>query len=430
MAGTLENRLAEMYAAESGRITEGWPATVNSARREALETLALSGIPGRADEEYRHFDLRAMLDRVVALAHPVSTQEAGSGLIEIPDACTVILDNGICRNRELIVTPGGAVYGSLRTAANERPETVGEYLGSPEKTAAVSILCSAFARDGAFVYVPDGYQASTPFHIDIRYSATALGEACFPRVLVMVGEGARAEIVVTHTDNGRCGIVAGQLLEGVVGDGAILDMTIATSMRQDSVLVTDNLSVQGANSRTATTAVWLRGGATRVNHVTGLDGSDAETSLYGLYLGAGDELCDVNMKVMHTVPDCRSFEVVKGVVSGSATGAFTGMVYVAPDAQRTSALQQSRNLQLSDTSRIFTEPQLEIYADDVKCSHGATVGQLNEEEIYYMRQRGIGEKEARKLQLEGFVNDVISHCTTPVACESITRLAGERIAEL
>lgn len=432
MAGTVENRLAELYVAEFGRITGGWPATVNSARREALETIALSGLPGSGDEDYRHFDLRSFFGRVTALATPAGAGEGDKGLVETADYNTIIVDNGICREAELSVTPGGALYGSLRTAAVEMPGTVGVYLSLPEegKAEAVTALCSAFAADGAYVYIPDGYNDTVPFHIDIRYRAAAQGDACFPRVLIMVGDGAKAEIIVTHTDNGPGGIIAGQLLETVVGDGARLDMTIATSMREDSVLVTENLSVQGADSRTATTAVWLKGGATRVNYVTGLDGRDAETSLYGLYLGTGAELCDVNMKVMHMVPDCRSFEVVKGVVSGCATGSFTGMVYVAPDAQRTSALQQSRNLQLSDSSRIFTEPQLEIYADDVKCSHGATVGQLNEEEIYYMRQRGIGEQEARKLQLQGFVNDVISHCATPAACEAITRLAGERIAEL
>ena len=127
------------------------------------------------------------------------------------------------------------------------------------------------------------------------------------------------------------------------------------------------------------------------------------------------------MRVSHNVPDCSSRSLVKGVAGGEATGAFQGLVYVAPDAQRTDAQQQNRNILLSETARITTQPQLEIYADDVKCSHGATVGQMDSEAILYMRQRGLSEQQARRLQMEGFVAAIAAHCAVEPLCEELYR---------
>jgi len=431
MDRSLENRLSDLYVANFACLTEGWPAYVNNRRREALESLALAGIPGSKDENYRHFDLRTFLGRVTRLAGQ-SDSGAAEGIIALEDAHRIVLDNGFCQTGDLRTVSGGAVYGSLRAAATGMAEIVEKYLDKAAGYAddSPTALCRAFSPDGAFIYVPGGCVVNFPLHVDIRYGSSGQGTACFPRLLIVLEEGASAEVVVTHSDGGPCGVVGGYLRETVVGDNARLEVIEATSMRPDSMLISCNHSVQGASSKTTTTAAWLRGGATRINAVTALEGRDCDSTLYGLYMATGQELCDVNMKVLHNVPDCRSNEVVKGIVSGRATGSFTGMVYVAQDAQRTAALQQSRNLQLSDASRIFTEPQLEIYADDVKCSHGATVGQLNEKEVYYMRQRGIGEQDAKKLQLQGFVDDVISHCSSGQACQAVTRLAEARIGEL
>ena len=136
------------------------------------------------------------------------------------------------------------------------------------------------------------------------------------------------------------------------------------------------------------------------------------------FLAAGQEHCVVRLRTNHNVPDCRSNSYIKGVAGGTAVGEFCGLVYVAPDAQRTDAQQQNRNILLSETARITTQPQLEIYADDVKCSHGATVGQMDSEAILYMRQRGLSEAQARGLQIEGFVGDVVRRCGIEPLCEA------------
>lgn len=171
-------------------------------------------------------------------------------------------------------------------------------------------------------------------------------------------------------------------------------------------------------------------GYVRAAYNTSLTEPEAVSDVWSLYLCGGEEHCDINMAVRHLAPDCRSYSLVKGVAAGTAVGSFAGMVYVAQDAQRTDAQQQSRNLLLSDTARIFTQPQLEIYADDVKCTHGATVGQLDDEAIYYMRQRGLSEQQARRLQIEGFAYDVVQHCGCPNMCRHISELTAAKLEKM
>jgi Fe-S cluster assembly protein SufD len=156
-----------------------------------------------------------------------------------------------------------------------------------------------------------------------------------------------------------------------------------------------------------------------------LVGAHAEFDLWGLYMVAGRDKAEISVRINHLTPDCRSSQLIKGIAAGEATGAFTGMIHVAPGSRRTDATLENRNLQLDDAARIYTRPQLEIYADDVKCGHGATVGQLDEEAIYYMRQRGVGEREARRMQLQGFVDDIINRCPTAESRELFTAKADK-----
>ena len=157
-----------------------------------------------------------------------------------------------------------------------------------------------------------------------------------------------------------------------------------------------------------------------------LTGEGAEFHLYGLYMALGAGHVHIDARVNHLASDCTSRQLIKGIAADAATGSFTGMVHVAHDAQRTNASQRNQNLQVTDTAHIFTSPQLEIYADDVRCSHGATVGQLDEEAIYYMRQRGISEAEARRMQIQGFAGEIVNY----IHAETYRKTIGEKIYEL
>ncbi|MDR2890927.1 MAG: SufD family Fe-S cluster assembly protein [Alistipes sp.] len=168
-----------------------------------------------------------------------------------------------------------------------------------------------------------------------------------------------------------------------------------------------------------------------------LAGPRASFELDGLFVASGRGSASIDVNVRHLHPDTVSRQLVKGIATDEATGTFSGMVYVAPGAQRTDAVQQNRNLQLTDAAHIFTRPGLEIYADDVKCSHGATVGQLDAEALYYMRQRGISEEAARRMQLQGFAAEIIDRCPTEAsvaglagAAESVRKTVSDRVLAL
>lgn len=218
------------------------------------------------------------------------------------------------------------------------------------------------------------------------------------RLHVRVAAGSSAQVVVVHSEPTSSAVSA------AVAEGAQLELVeifVAEAFAEFTV-------TQAARSECRLTAVQLT--SANASYRVDLDGADAQSTLNGVFLVTGDEHCVTHLRTNHNMPDCRSNSYFKGVAGGNATGEFCGMVYVAPDAQHTDARQQSRNILLSDSARISTQPQLEIYADDVKCSHGATVGQMDTEAIRYMRQRGLSEAQARRLQIEGFVDEVVQQC--------------------
>lgn len=238
------------------------------------------------------------------------------------------------------------------------------------------------------------------------------------RMRIEVAAGASARLVVLHMSPGMSS------LDIALAEDARFELTeIFVSEAFAGVAVK-----QAARSLCRITAVQLS--SANASYTVDLDGRGAESLLGGVFLAAGQEHCVVRLRTNHNVPDCRSNSYIKGVASGSAVGEFCGLVYVAPDAQRTDAQQQNRNILLSETARITTQPQLEIYADDVKCSHGATVGQMDSEAILYMRQRGLSEAQARRLQIEGFVGDVVRRCGVEPLCEAMMDAVIAKMEEL
>jgi Fe-S cluster assembly protein SufD len=193
--------------------------------------------------------------------------------------------------------------------------------------------------------------------------------------------------------------------------------------------------VLSAGARLNLTAFVLASeGSAQLSLTVDLAGEGAEFEMHALFIasGVGETAgrADIDVRVNHLVPDCVSRQLIKGIAAGEATGSFSGLVHVAPDAQHTDAVQRNQNLQLTEGAHIFTRPQLEIYADDVKCSHGATVGRLDEEAVYYMRQRGISESEARRMQMRGFAEEIINHSPSESLRSSLSARIGTIIEDL
>lgn len=249
--------------------------------------------------------------------------------------------------------------------------------------------------------VPTPYAAVDPEHLHVTLTA-----------------GAAAHLVVLHTTEGTSELTV------ELAEGAQLELTeLFTAGTFSEATVR-----QAARSCCRMTTVLLSGA--NASYRIDLAGAAAENNLGGVFLLGGQEHGVVKLHTNHLVADCRSDSTVKGVAGGEATGEFSGLVYVAQDAQRTDARQQSRNVLLSERARIETMPQLEIYADDVKCSHGATVGQMDADAILYMRQRGLSEAQARRLQIEGFVGDVVRRCGAEPLGEAVLALAAEKLERI
>lgn len=238
------------------------------------------------------------------------------------------------------------------------------------------------------------------------------------KLTVEVAPGASGRLVLLHDSPVESEIRL------IVGDGARISVTELFMAEAFVALGVE----QAADSRCEITMAELT--SANVDYRVAMNGRGAECALQGVFLATDQEHCAVSVRVEHNVPDCRSNSLVKGVAGGSARGEFRGLVYVAPDAQRTDAQQQSRNVQLSREARITTLPQLEIYADDVKCSHGATVGQMDADAILYMRQRGLSEVQARALQIEGFVGDVVRRCDIEPLREALVEAVGAKLERM
>lgn len=264
-----------------------------------------------------------------------------------------------------------------------------------------------------------GFRAAEGEVLRIEGAQTEPFAAVDPRRLrVEAAAGASGHVVVLHTAP-EMSVLKLELAEGA-------SLTVTELFTAEAFAEVEMKQAARSSCRLTTVQLSSANASYRVD----LDGADAENSLGGVFLAAEAEHCVLKLRTAHNAPDCRSDSYIKGVAGGKAVGEFSGLVYVAQDAQRTDARQQSRNLLLSDAARIMTQPQLEIYADDVKCSHGATVGQMDAEAILYMRQRGLSEAQARRLQIEGFVGDVVSRCGIEPLCGAIMACAAAKIEKM
>jgi Fe-S cluster assembly protein SufD len=273
-------------------------------------------------------------------------------------------------------------------------------------------LNTAFAEDGAFVHVSRGTFVEQPIYLlfisTAGDSATDAPMMNHPRNLFIVEEGAQVAIVEDYFSLGdTAGSLCNTATELVAKDGAIVSHYMIEREHKQSFNISTLRIEQGRNANVASHSVLLGGGLVRNNVHPVLAGEGSECSINGLFVGNGKQHLDNYMLVEHAKPHCSSRQFYNGILDDSAHGVFHGRIIVHKDAQKTDAKQTNRNLLLSDNAQIDTKPQLEIYADDVKCTHGATIGQIEENALFYLRSRGIDEASARKLLLMAFANECL-----------------------
>jgi Fe-S cluster assembly protein SufD len=360
----------------------GSPA-VHRLRKAALARFAELGFPGPRDEEWRFTSVGPLLRQTFEPA---------------PDGTPPLAQR-----------PGGVLVGSLAEALRTRPELVEPHLGrgADFKGHVFTALNTAFLNDGLFVYVPAGATVEAP--IDLRFEARPGGAPAVwgRRCLVVVGDNAQATLVESYR-GGDAVYFTNAVTEIAVGKHAVVDhyklqREGKEAFHMASMQVQLDRAGAFSSQSIALGGAWVRN---EVNAVFTAEGG--ECTLNGLYQAGGQQLIDNHTFIDHAQPRCASHELYKGILDGKARGVFNGKIYVRQDAQKTDAKQTNQTLLLSDDATINTKPQLEIYADDVKCTHGATVGQLDEDSIFYLRTRGIGREQARSLLTYAFANDIIS----------------------
>jgi Fe-S cluster assembly protein SufD len=385
-------------------------------RRAAMERFRALGFPTQRHEDWRYTNLHAVTatDYACAPADGNCDDAAAPAPLEYrePNAPSCVFVNGCFQERLSAAygVPGGVIISSLAEALRRQPEDVFAHLdrcGSGKRDVFAE-LNTAFIRDGAFIRIPRNTTFSQTIHIHFHSTAAAAPMASHPRVLVVAEDGSDVNIVVSFTGEEEGTYLSNSVLEFSLGDGARVHCHRMQQEASGGQHISNLFVTQGRASVFHDSAFLLGSRLTRNSIAVTLNGEGAETMLGGLSLIRDEQTMDTFSMIDHAVPRCSSRELYKSVIDGKGRGVFTGRISVRKDAQQTDARQSNNNLLLSDDASIDTRPQLEILADDVKCTHGATVGRLDDTAIFYLRSRGIGREEARDILTWAFAGDIIA----------------------
>ena len=435
MEPSIEKKLTELFLSNAELLDEGQSPLLTRPRRAALEALNLLGIPPKGPgngDRYHYTDLRGVFGE--EWEHYFTPSHPGVAPDDLPGQMhrMKFLNGFCCDARHLTRLADGVVFGSLAAAAREYPGLVGKYYNTlPHgRGSAVAELTAAFVQDGAFVYVPRGIRVELPFAVECGLYGDGEAVASFGRNLFIFEEGSQARLGIEYCTLSGERSLACRTREIFVGSGARVEMVESCRLNERSSLISASYARQQGDSVLHGVSVGLSAGLMRNEQTVLLEGRGAENHTNGLTIAGEQEHLDFATDIEHIASDCTSYQLFKGLAADGGTSVFSGRIYVAQDAQRTQAFQQNNNLLLSDDAHVYAKPQLEIYADNVKCSHGATVGQLDPEAIYYMRQRGIGLEDARRLQMYGFVLDVLGESRVQEMNELFDREIASKIEGL
>ena len=426
----------DLYTQHHATIKKHSADVINHKRDEAFEKFRELGFPTSRLENYKYTDLRDALavdyglnfSRIRFAVDPYNVFKCDVPGISsylyfvVNDAFYPV---NIERNNSL---PEGVIIGSLKTAAEEHPELVKKYFGklSEKQQDGLVAFNGAFAQDGFFMYVPKNVILDKPVQL-INIMRSSVDFMAISHNLIILDEGAGAQLLVCDHTSDDVRFLCNRVTEVFVGENASYEHYKLENVHNKTTNLCTLLVDQDTSSRFLGNVITLHNGLTRNNIEIDLDGEHCETLMCGMALADKNQQIDNFTSVIHNKPNSHSTELFKYVLDDSAKGGFTGKLYVAKDAQKTQAYQTNRNILLKASAKMRTKPQLEIYADDVKCSHGATIGQLDDKAMFYMRQRGIPESEARLLLMYAFTADVIENIRIDALQDRIKMLVEKRL---
>jgi Fe-S cluster assembly protein SufD len=435
-----ELAFARAFADARARREAAEPAWLGSLRADAFAAFEAQGLPTARHEDWRFTSLAKLAQIAYEPAHAraaISTTAPAASRIAPGPAHRLVFVNGAydAALSDVGRLPAGCRVSSLAEMLKSDPDAVRRTFATcaDSKTRPFVALSSALAGDGLFIELAPGAALERPVHALYLQRGDGAPVASHLRSLIHAGAGSRALVVEQHAGDGRAADLTNAVTEIRVARDAALDHVLVQDLPAEGNAVITVLTRQEGPSRLGLSSIALGAALARVELDSRLEGEGAEIDMSGLYLGRGTQHPDHHTTIDHAAPRTTSRELFKGILDERAHGVFHGRIHVRPDAQKISADQTNRALLLSDRATINSKPQLEIYADDVKCSHGASIGQLDEESIFYLRTRGLDLEAARALLTFAFASEVITRVPSEALRESLERavlgwlpLAGER----
>ena len=411
----MKNQYIELYDECRGMICSHSAEVMNAVRDEAYENFKGQGFPTKKVERYKYTDIEKLFEpnyglNLNRLDIPVNPYDAFR--CDVPNLSTslyfVVNDAFYKKIEPKALLPEGVIVDSLKNQAEKNPDLIAKYYSKLAKTGedAVTALNTMLAQDGLVVYVPRNVVVDRAVQV-INILRSDVDLMVNRRVLIVVEEGAEVKLLFCDHAADNRNFLATQVIEAYVGRNASLDLYCLEETHAKNVRVSNLYIDQEADSRVNHNVITLHNGVTRNRVDLSLSGEGAECVLNGCVIADKEQHVDNNTVIDHKVEHCTSSQLYKYVLDEKATGAFAGRVLVRHGAQKTSSEMRNQNICATREARMFTQPMLEIYADDVKCSHGSTVGQLNDAAMFYMQQRGISQKVAKLLLEFAFVNEVI-----------------------
>jgi Fe-S cluster assembly protein SufD len=432
----LKTQLIADFKTAEGRMNGEAKSAVHQVRQQALERFDKLGFPTIRHEEWKYSNVKNLVNQ--AFEFNAITNFSAKDLEEMPipnlEGNILYFINGIY-NSELstIVSPDTELQIlTFAEATKTQPELVEEYFNkyTDYQDNAFTALNTAFAQNGIFVHVPDNKVVVQPIILRFISDARTLNVASQPRNLIVVGKRSEVQIAEAYRSFGENASFTNAVTEFIIAEEANVHYYKVQNESDKSYHIGTTSVLQAGKSVFTANTVTANGGFVRNNLNIKIDGEYAEANMFGLYIPNGKQHIDNHTAVDHAKPNSNSNELYKGILKGKSTGVFNGKIFVRQDAQKTNAFQSCKNVLLSEDASMNTKPQLEIWADDVKCSHGTTTGQLNDDALFYMQARGISKDSARALLTLAFAQDVIDKFEIVAIKEYLQALIEEKIYQL
>ncbi len=430
----LKDKLLASFMAFENKGSVDLDSKVHGIRSEAIERFEQSGFPTRKDEEWKYTSLNSLLKTDYSVfpkaEQAIDFKEVKQFFLHEIESYKLVFIDGVYSSFLSDTTHEGADI-CILSSALKQPKykmVIDHYFGTvASQKDSLTSLNTAFSKEGVFVNIPKNTVLPKP--IQVLYFSTGSEKEIMlqPRNLIVVGENSHLQIYERHQNLSENVVLTNAVTEIFAGKRAIVDAYKIQNDRPTSSLI-DNTYVQQKDSSIVSINTYSFGGnITRNNLEFHQEGQHITSNLNGITVISDKQHVDNHTLVHHKHENCESHELYKGIFDGKSTGVFNGKVIVDKEAQKTNAFQQNDNILISDKSSINTKPQLEIFADDVKCSHGCTIGQLDEKALFYMQSRGIPEKEAKGLMLFAFCNEAVEKIRIPALKSRIIKLLAEKL---